>query len=139
MAFFLQGICLGVGGAEDLDGVGLHFACLTFAHRLYEAAGDVDAGPGGDAAEVVVGEAVHVEDHLEVFDCGAVVEGNELHVFVAAACAHPSHHAHFGADEFGREYVDDFRSFHLVIYGKITVVVYSKAPILRKLTSSWVR
>ncbi len=42
VAFFLQGIGLGVGAAVYFEGVGLYLAALALAHRLDKAAGNVD-------------------------------------------------------------------------------------------------
>ncbi len=116
VAFFLEGIGLGVGGAVHLEGVGLYLAGLSFAHRLDELSGYVNRGAGGDGLEVFVRELVHVEDNLQVLDRRAIVEGHELHVFVATAGAHPTLDIDVGADGFGRgEQLGYFGSFHIVM------------------------
>ena len=99
VALLLQGVCLGVGGAVDFEGVGLHLAALAFALALDQAAGDVDGRARGDGAKVVVGEFGEVEHYLEVLHRRAVVESHELHVLVAATCSYPTFYIDFRANE----------------------------------------
>ena len=112
VAFLLQGILVGIGGAVDLEGVGLYLDRLAAALRLHEPAGDVDRRAGGDAAQVVVAEAVHVEDYLQVADSAAVVERYKLYVFIAAAGAYPAAHIYLAPDGAGGEECGYLAAFH---------------------------
>ena len=112
MALFLQGISF-VGGAEHLKLFGLHLHGLALALRLHKLALHMDGRAGGHGLELLIAELGHIKDHLEIADGGAVVKGHKLHVFVAAAGAHPAHHVD-GRVELGlREYGRNLCTFHI--------------------------
>ena len=85
VALLLQRIRLGVGGAIDLDGVGLDLNVLSLALGFHQGACHMDTGTGGDLFHERLIELSGVSHHLQVGDDRAVVEGNELHEVVAAA------------------------------------------------------
>lgn len=89
--FFLQRVCF-VGGAEHCQFFGLHFHALSFALGCHERAFYVDGRTRGDGFQLLVAKAVHVEHNLQVADGRSVVQCHELHVLVASARAHPTHH-----------------------------------------------
>ncbi len=112
VTFLLQWVCLGVGGAVDLECIGLHLACLTLAHRFYQLAGNVDRRSGGNGLEIFVAEAAKIEDYLQIAHGRAVVESHKLYVFVASACAHPAFDIHLGAYQLRGENIGYLSSFH---------------------------
>ena len=113
VAFFLEGISLGVGGAVDFESVGLYLAALAFAHRLNEFAGDMDRRAGGDRLQLFVGETAEVENNLEIAHCRTVVECYELHIFITAAGADPAFYLYLRPYQRGVEDITYLRSFHL--------------------------
>jgi hypothetical protein len=98
---------------------------LAFTHRFNEVAFDVDRCAGSDGLELFVVELVHIKNDLNVVHGRAIVEGNELYVFVASASAYPSFDRDLRADEFGFEEVDYFGSFHI---RELTVVIKLSTP-----------
>ena len=120
VAFFLQGILLRVGGAVYLDGIGLHLDGLALALRLDQAAGHVERGAGGDAAQLLVGKAGHVEYYLEIVDGAAVVESHKLHVLVAAAGTHPAAHVDLGTHRSGGHQGRYLAAFHAFCHYTVT-------------------
>ena len=114
VSFFLQGIGLGVGGAVDFKFAGLNLDGLPFALTLDENAVDVTCRACGEGFELLVGEAVHVKNNLDVFYGASVVESHKLHIFVAAVGAHPSFDADLLPDKGCRigEKFGYFNAFH---------------------------
>ena len=111
--FFLQRVCF-VGGAEHCQFFGLHFHALSFALGCHERAFYVDGRTRGDGFQLLVAEAVHVEHNLQVADGGSVVQCHELHVLVASARAHPTHHVDGGVERGRGEDIGYFSAFHRV-------------------------
>jgi len=114
VAFLLQGVLLGVGCAVDFKRAGLYLDALAFALAFDQDTGDAEGRAGGDGFQRLVRECREVEDNLHVLDRGAVVQGHELHVFVASAGAYPAFHTDLLTHQ-GRvaEQVSDFDAFHL--------------------------
>ena len=118
VALFLKGVGVGVGFAVDDDAFGLHLDGLARALALDECALDADTGTGGDALQLFL-ELGGVGHHLDVVDDGAVVEGDEGHILVAALGAHPAFDAELRADERADillEEVFDFVTFHIAYF-----------------------
>ena len=112
---FLERIALGVGGAVDFQGLCLHLHRLPLAHRFNQRSLDAEGRTGGYRLELVIGESRHIQNNLEVFNGGAVIEGHELNVFVAAAGTDPSLDADLFACKLGgfAENICNFCTFHL--------------------------
>ena len=73
----------------------------------------MDARASSDRLQFLFRELLHVEHNLYVLDSRAVVEGNELNVFVTSAGSNPTFHAYVCVEEFR---IPDFRyfcSFHI--------------------------
>ena len=90
VAFLLQRVCLGVGTAVEFELLHLDFNALALALALHKDTRGCEGRTGGERLQLLVGEGVHVEHQLDVADRGAVVEGYELHIFVAAMGTDPS-------------------------------------------------
>ncbi len=112
VTFFLQGILRGVGGAEHLKRFCLHFKRLAFAHGFHQNAIDVYCRACGNGLELLFVELVEVENNLKVAHGGAIVESDELYVFVTTAGANPTHYAYRLSKRSFAEYVDYFYAFH---------------------------
>ena len=130
VAFLLQRVFLRVGSAEHGDALGLDFGRLPFAHRLYEHTCHVEARTRSDKLQhLLVGKFCQIEDYLDILDGRTVIEGDELHILVAATCTHPPLYIDFTPDKLGREDIFDFSTFHSCL--NLQDSDYSNDPILR--------
>ena len=95
MAFLLQRVRFGIGGAVDLDRRSLYFDGLAGAERFDQRAGDFDATAGGDLLEEVFVEFGYVGYDLDIMDDRAVVDGDESYVFISAFGSDPAFDDYF--------------------------------------------
>ena len=130
MALLLERIGLGVGLAVDDDVFGLDFNSLACALALHQLAFGADAGARGDAAHQVVVELGQVDHNLQVGDDGAVVEGYEGHVLVAALGAHPSFDAYRCV--YQRRHILFEQVFYFIMLHNIVLFFISFVQELRK-------
>ena len=77
VAFLLQRVVFGVGGAEEFQGSGGDFVALAASGGFLEASGGADAATGVEAADEGVVGGGGVKDDLEVGEGGAVVDVDE--------------------------------------------------------------
>ena len=66
--------------------------------------------------QIFFGNHVQVYDQLQVINGGAVVEGDEGHVFAAALVAHPAHYSNLVVRGLHLQGLLDFYSFHGMIF-----------------------
>ena len=95
MAFLLQRVRFGIGGAVDLDRRSLYFDGLAGAERFDQRAGDFDATAGGDLLEEVFVEFGYVGYDLDIMDDRAVVDGDESYVFISSFGSDPAFDDYF--------------------------------------------
>jgi len=108
----LQRVFVGVGGAEQADLLHGELHGLTATHRGDEDALGPQRGAGVHECQFFLGDDVQVDDQLQVVDGGAVVEGDEGHVFAAALVAHPAHYSNLIVRGLHLQGLLDFYSFH---------------------------
>ena len=89
VAFFLEGVVVG-GGADEFCLGGADFPSLAFSGALDEFAGDGDGGSGGHFVYLVIAGDTGIDDDLDAFEAGAVVDFQEGKLFGVAAGADPS-------------------------------------------------
>ena len=111
LAFLLHGVVVGASAVE-LNALALNFHALSGALTFHEFSYCAKASTGGDVFEQRFFNGGGVHHDLHIFNGGAIVECDELHLLVAAARTHPSLHAHISADECGVEDVHYFCSFY---------------------------
>ena len=114
VAFLLQGVGVGVGLAVDDDVLGLHLDGLSRALALHQRALHADAGAGADVLQLFL-KLGGVGHHLYVVDDGAVVDGQEGDVLVAALGADPSLYTYRGAQQGAHVFFEQllyFVAFH---------------------------
>ena len=98
MAFLLQRVRFGVGLAQHRDFGGLNFHRLALALRGHQRAREWPRRRRGHILQVFLGKLLGIGHDLNVVDGGAVVDGDELHVLVAAAGANPAFDEDFAVE-----------------------------------------
>ena len=108
----LQRVFVGVGRTEQPDFLHAEFHGLTATHRSDQDALGPQRRAGVHEGKILFGNHVQVDDQLQVVDGGAVVQGDEGHVFAAALVAHPAHYSNLIVRGLHLQGLLDFYSFH---------------------------
>ena len=113
---FLEGEAHGVAVSKDLDFRSLDFHGLAAAHGLYQLSFYGQGCTGGDALDEFFVKELRICYNLDIVDGGAVVEGDELHLFVSSLSAYPSFGKHFHARLHLEQSLDfsSFGAFHII-------------------------
>jgi hypothetical protein len=106
----LERIC-GIGGAVDLNLVGLYLDGLAAAHRSHETAFGGDAGSGAYLLEKFFVELRGITYYLDVMYGRSIVESDERYVLVSSFGPYPSLCQYILTRLQGKEFLN-LQSFH---------------------------